>query len=163
MKYLKTFQFCNNCDEGVSCGEKGRDAETRMIFQVLRIHWRLSAILKTRKKVYEVVLFDMLKYVYSESLFNTLDIEIKYKHFLWTKQMLQKMHSFFFRELQLITVLLLIRESYMSWSTRFVNPKVCVGFSIFDSVLYFLRFKFLFNKKHGLFDFKRSYFPSKLR
>ena len=59
MKYLKTFQFCNNCDEGVGCGEKGRDAETRMIFQVLRIYWGLSAILRTRKKVYEVVLFDM--------------------------------------------------------------------------------------------------------
>ena len=35
---------------------------------------------------------------------------------------------FFFRELQLVTVLLLIRNSYMSWSTRFISLKVCVGF-----------------------------------
>ena len=40
------------------------------------------------------------------------------------------MPSFFFRELQLITVLLLICGSYMSWSTRFVSLKLCVRFSI---------------------------------
>ena len=34
----------------------------------LKTHWKFSAILKTSKKVYEVVLFDMQKYVYSESL-----------------------------------------------------------------------------------------------
>ena len=34
--------------------------------------------------------------------------------------------------------------------------KVCVGFSIFDSVSFLLKFIFLFNKKHGLFDFKAS-------
>ena len=60
------------------------------------------------------------------------------------------MHSFFFRELQHITVLLLIRNS-LSWSTRFVPVKVCVEFSIFDSVSFLLRFK-----KYGHFDFKMS-------
>ena len=45
----------------------------------LRIHWRLSTILKTSKKVYEVMFFDMLKYVYSVSVFNALYIEIKQK------------------------------------------------------------------------------------
>ena len=153
MKYLKTFQFCNNCDEGVSCGEKGRDAETRMIFQVLRIHWRLSAILKTRKKVYEVVLFDMLKYVYSESLFNTLDIEIKYKHFLWTKQMLQKMHSFFFRELQLITVLLLIRNSFTSLSLWFIFSKLCRGIFRFLVLLVFIKLYISVQEKWWLLNF----------
>ena len=64
----------------------------------------------------------------------------------WNKiQMLKKFTSdkinvkknplFFFRELQLITPLLLIRDSYMSWSTRFVSIKALVGFSIFDPVL----------------------------
>ena len=43
----------------------------------LRIHWRLSTILKTSKKLYEVMIFDMWKYVYFESVFNTLYIEIK--------------------------------------------------------------------------------------
>ena len=51
---------------------------------------------------------------------------------------IQKMPSFFFRELQLSTVLLLICDSYMSWSTRLVSIKLCVKFSIFDSVSFLL-------------------------
>ena len=35
---------------------------------------------KTSKNVYEVMFFDMKKYVYSESVFNTLCIEIKQKY-----------------------------------------------------------------------------------
>ena len=35
------------------------------------------------------------------------------------------MHSFFFQELQLITVLLLVRNSYMIWSTWFISLKLC--------------------------------------
>ena len=58
-----------------------------------------------------------------------------------------KMLSFFFCELQLIIVLLLICDFSMSWSTRFVSLKLCVGFSIFDSVSFLLKFIFLFNKK----------------
>ena len=41
---------------------------------------------------------------------------------------------FFFRKLQLITVLLLICDSYMSWSTEFVSLKLCAGFSIIGSI-----------------------------
>ena len=66
------------------------------------------------------------------------------------------MPAFFFRELQLITFLLLIYDSYMSLSTRFVSLKVCVGFSLFDFVSFLLKFIFLFNKMHELFDFKTS-------
>ena len=66
------------------------------------------------------------------------------------------MPSFFFRELQLITVLLLICDSYMSWSTSFVSLKLRVGFSIFHSVSFLLKFIFLFNKMHGHFDFNTS-------
>ena len=51
---------------------------------------------------------------------------------------IQKIPSFFFRELQLSTVLLLICDSYMSWSTRLVSIKLCVKFSIFDSVSFLL-------------------------
>ena len=68
------------------------------------------------------------------------------------------MRSFFFRELELSTVLFLIGNSYVSWSTKFVSLKVCVGFSIFDSALFLLKFTFLLNKKHGVFDFKMSEF-----
>ena len=70
--------------------------------------------------------------------------------------MVQKMPSFFFRELQIITFLLLIYDSYMSLSTRFVSLKVSGGFSLFDFVSFLLKFIFLFNKMHELFDFKAS-------
>ena len=68
---------------------------------------------------------------------------------------LQKNHSFLFRELQLITILLLIRNPCTSWSTRFISLEPCVGFSIFDSAWFLLKFIFLFNKKDGLFYLKR--------
>ena len=64
------------------------------------------------------------------------------------------MPSFFFRELHLIKTLLSICDFCMSWSTRFASLKLWVGFSIFDSVLFLLKFMFLFYKMHGLFDFK---------
>ena len=75
-------------------------------------------ILKTSKKMYGVMFFDTLKHAYSENVFDTLCIEIK-------PRMLKKfpsdkingtkiISSFFFRELQLITALLLICDSYMS-------------------------------------------------
>ena len=38
------------------------------------------------------------------------------------------MPSFFFHKLQLITVLLLTCDSYLSQSKRFVSRKLCVGF-----------------------------------
>ena len=82
----------------------------------LRIHERLSTILK--------------KAIYSESLFNTLYIEIKrmLKQFPSDKT-LHKMYPFFFHELKFITVLLLIHNSYTSWSTRFIY-KVYIFFKL---------------------------------
>ena len=47
----------------------------------LRIHWRLSTILKTSLKVYEVMFFYIYIFnsIYILSVFNTLCIEIKHK------------------------------------------------------------------------------------
>ena len=62
----------------------------------------------------------------------TLYIEIKHKYCkncLRTKETLQKLYSFFFRELELITVLLLIINFYMS--RRFVSLKAGVVLSNF--------------------------------
>ena len=73
------------------------------------------------------------------------------------------MHYFFFRELQLITVSILIRNFYSSLSTKFISLKLCVEFSIFYSVSFLLKFIFLFNKKHGLFDFKNVIIPFKMK
>ena len=63
------------------------------------------------------------------------------------------MSSFFFCELQLTTDLILICDSYMSSSTRFVSLKLCVGFSIFDSVWFLLQFIFLLNNMNSPFGF----------
>ena len=46
------------------------------------------------------------------------------------------MHTFFFNELQLITVLLSISNSYTSWSTWLTSLKMCVEFAIFDFLSY---------------------------
>ena len=66
------------------------------------------------------------------------------------------MPTFFFLELQLIIVLLLICYSYLRWSTSSVSIKLYVGFFIFDSVSFLLKFVFVFNKMRGLFGFKTS-------
>ena len=50
----------------------------------------------------------MKKYICSERLFNTLYIELKHKY----EKTLQKNAIFFLARAQLITVLLLIRNSY---------------------------------------------------
>ena len=62
----------------------------------------------------------------------------------------------FFSELQLITVSILIRDSYMSLSARFVSLTFYVGFSIFDFVLILLTFIILLKKNRRLFNFKTS-------
>ena len=63
------------------------------------------------------------------------------KNFSLDKTNGTKKYSFFFRELRLMKVLLLIRDLYI--------------ITIFDSVSLLIKFIF-FNKKHGLFDFKTS-------
>ena len=108
----------------------------------LWVHWRLSAILKTCKKC--------TKYVYSVIEFNTLYMKyfmfleheiFEYKKF-FVHSIQCKKCPLFFNEFQLITVLLLICDSSMSWSTRCVSLKLCVGFSILDSVSFLSKFKF---------------------
>ena len=119
--------------------------------------WRLLAILKTNKRVYEVIFFNMKKNVDSESVFTIhWDKTQILKKFRSDKINSTKKCPLFFWKLQRITVLLLMYDSSMSWSSRFVSPKLCVGFFIFDSVAFLLKFIFLFNKMHGLFYFKTS-------
>ena len=65
------------------------------------------------------------------------------------------MPSFFFRELQLITVLFLICGSYIYELKHKIRlSKTACG--TFDFVSFLLKFIFLFNKMHGFFDFKKS-------
>ena len=65
-------------------------------------------------------------------------------------------NALFFSEFQVVTVFLLTRNSYMRWRTSFVSAKVCMEFPVFNSISFLLEFIFLFNKKHGLFDFETS-------
>ena len=57
--------------------------------------------------------FEMQKYLFSESLFNGGKKQMLKNFLLWANQTLQKINSFFFRELNSL-VLLLICDSYMS-------------------------------------------------
>ena len=51
------------------------------VFPILNFKDTLMALedFKNKQKVYEVMFFDTWKYVYSESVFNTLYIEIKHQ------------------------------------------------------------------------------------
>ena len=90
-------------------------------FIYFKIKWRLSTILKTRKKsVWSDAFWYVKVCIFLEYIQCTIhwDKTQMLKKFRWTKQTEQKMPSFFFRELQLITILFLICDSYMSWSTQ---------------------------------------------
>ena len=130
-------------------------ADLLLILSSLRCQLFSSELKKTLKA------FDDFK-IKQKSVWSNAFWYIKVYIFLY-KSMLKNFPSdkvngtknvlFFFRELQLITVLLLICDSYMSWSTRFFSLKLYVGFPIFDSFSFLLKFIFLFHKMHGLSDF----------
>ena len=74
-----------------------------------------------------------------------------------TKQTLtKKVHFFFFCVLQLMTVLLLIYNSYASWSTWFISLKLFVGFRIFYSISFLLNLTFCSTKSMSSLTLKRQ-------
>ena len=104
------------------------------MFAGLRIHWKCSTILKTSNKDVSSNVFWYVKVcIFWKCIQYTIHWDkTNVKKILLDKINGTKMASFFFREIQLLTVLLLISDSYMSWSTRLISLKLCVGFSIFD-------------------------------
>ena len=119
----------------------------------IKIHWRLSTILETsNKSVWSNVSWYVEVCIFWKCVQYTIDWYTIQIPFGQNKRYERSL----FWELELITVLLLICDFYMSWSAKFVSLKLCVWFSIFDSVLFLLKFIFLFNKMHGLYDFKTS-------
>ena len=62
--------------------------------------------------------------------------------------MVQKIPSVFFCKHQLVTVLVLIYDSY-----KVCLSKTVCGISHFDSFSVLIKFIFLFNKMHGIFEF----------
>ena len=109
----------------------------------LKIQWRLSTILETSNKS---VWSNIFWYVKICIFWKCIQYNIHWdntqvlKKFPLDKISSTKNTLSFFRELQRITVLLLISNSYMSWSARFVTLKPCAGFSITDSVPFLLKF-----------------------
>ena len=94
----------------------------------LSIHQRISTILKTRKKMYKSNVFWYVKVrIFWKRSYYTIhgDKSHMLKKFPSNKIKCTKNVFFFFRELQLITVLLLTCDSYMSWNTRLVYLKLC--------------------------------------
>ena len=64
---------------------------------------------------------------------------------------------FFLSRDQCIRVFIVVYDFCMSWSTRFITSiKVCVGFSIFDFILFLLKFLFSNSRKLWLCDFKEA-------
>ena len=98
--------------------------------------------------------FDM--YIYSEIVFNTLYIEIKQilKKFPSDKINGTKNTLFFLSRVPTHDSFTLNLRFLYDLKQRFVSLKLYVGFSIFGAVSFLLKFIFLFNKMHGLFDFK---------
>ena len=109
----------------------------------LKIQWRLSTILETSNKS---VWSNIFWYVKICIFWKCIQYNIHWdntqvlKKFPLDKISSTKNTLSFFREVQRITVLLLISNSYMSWSARFVTLKLCAGFSITDSVPFLLKF-----------------------
>ena len=124
----------------------------------LRIHWRLFPILKaSNKSVWKNVFWYVKVCIFWKC------IQMLKKIFFRQNKRYKKCPLFSFCELQLIIVVFLICHFYMSWSSWFTFLKMCVEFSIFDSVLFLLKFIFLSSKMHGLFNFKTSKSLSKLK
>ena len=89
---------------------------------------------KTNENVFYLRIMYILKVYSIHSLY--LDIKYKCYKISFDKINVTKNALFLFRELRRITVLLFIRDSYMSWSTRFLSLKLRVKFSF--------RFRFVF-------------------
>ena len=114
-------------------------------FSYLRIHWRLSKILKTSSKSAwsDVFWYSTRACIFWKCIQYTLhrDKTEMLKKFPSDKINGTKNASFFFRKLQLITVLLLMYDSYRDWSTRFVSLKLCMW-----DFPFWIPFRFIFIK-----------------
>ena len=97
---------------------------------ILRIHWSLSTILKASNRSMLSNIFGMQKYIYSESSFNTLHIEIRYECLKNAVFFLSRapIHYSFTFNLRFLT----------NWTTRFISK--CAGnFTISNSVSFLLK------------------------
>ena len=114
---------------------------------------------KQTNKMFEVMFFLMCKSIYILKLYSvhyTLSYSTNVKKIPFGQDKWYKICPLFSFTSSNSLVLLLICDSCMSWRATFVSLKPCVGFAIFHSASLLLKFIFLFNKMHGLFDYKTS-------
>ena len=128
--------------------------DSRISVMFLRIHGRLLTILKTcNKSIWSNVFWYVKVCIFWKCIQYTIH---------WDKTQLLKKFPSEKINCTKNALFFLSRApthhnfTFMSWSTRFVSLKLCVGFSNFDSVSFLLKFIFFFNKMHGFFDFKTS-------
>ena len=103
-------------------------------------------------------------YMYYANLFNTLYIEIKckcYKNSIGQNKC-TKISLFFMRAPTHDSFISNSQFLYKLKQKVHLSARRC-GIFHFKSLSFILKFTFLFNKKHGLFDFKTSRFFPKLR
>ena len=128
------------------------------LIHTVLIHWRLSMNLKTsNKSVWSNGFWYVKLCIFWKSFQYTInwdETNIK-KIFFGQNKLCKKCPLFYLAISNSSQVLFLIYSSYKGWSTRFTSLKLCLGFSIFNSVSFLLKSIFLFNKLHERFISKR--------
>ena len=120
---------------------------------VLRKQWSFLTILKISNRSVWSDIFWLLKvYLFCKFIQQSIQRD---KTQMFKKLLSNKIKIIFFGKLHLITILLLIFDSYISWSTKLIFLKFCVGFSIFDSVSFLLSFYFCPTKSIDSWTLKR--------
>ena len=126
------------------------------------INWRLSMILETSN---QSVWSNVFWYVKVSIFWKCIQCIIH-----WDKsQILKQFPSEKINGTKNAPFFLSRAPTHHSWflyglgSTRFVSLKLCVGYSIFDSVPFLLKFIHLLNNMHERFDFKMSKLFLKLK
>ena len=126
------------------------------------INWRLSMILETSN---QSVWSNVFWYVKVSIFWKCIQCIIH-----WDKsQILKQFPSEKINGAKNAPFFLSRAPTHHSWflhglgSTRFVSLKLCVGYSIFDSVPFLLKFIHLLNNMHERFDFKMSKLFLKLK
>ena len=128
-----------------------------------KVRWNLSMILKTNKKMYELMFFDIKKYVYSESVFNTCRKNTNFKKISFGQNKRYKKFPFFlWRTPAQHSFTCNLRFLYELKHKVRLSKTVC-GIFHFRFRLLFIKVYIFCSTKFMDSDFKTSEFLSKLR
>ena len=127
----------------------------------LGIRWRLSVVLETSSKsVWSNVFWHVKVCRFRKCIQYTIhwDKSTNFKKNPFRQNKRYKDSLFFLLWVPIHHNFILICNSYMSWSTRFVLLKLCMGFSVFNSISFSISilFIYIFISISILFDCKTS-------